>query len=76
MQSLQYQVDLQLPGIRYYDLFGCLAALRTHGLQFSNNIHPFDDFSEHDVFSVEPACLGTGDEELAAVSVGARICHR
>jgi len=43
---------------------------------FSNNIHSFGDFSEHDVLSVEPASLGTGDKELAAVSVGASICHR
>lgn len=76
MQSLQYLVDLQLSGIRYYDLFGCLAALRTHGLQLSNNIHPFDDFSEHDVLSIEPAGLGTGDKELAAIGVGAGVRHR
>lgn len=43
---------------------------------FSNNIHPLDDFSKHDVFSVEPAGLGTGDKELAAVGIGASICHR
>jgi len=43
---------------------------------FSNNIHSFDNFAEHDVLSVEPAGLGTGDEELAAISVGTSICHR
>jgi len=76
MQSLQYLVDLQLSAIRYYDLFGCLAALGTHSLQFSNNIHSLDDFSEHDVLSVEPAGLGTSYEELAAVGIGACVCHR
>lgn len=33
MQLLQYLVDLHLSAIRYYDFFGCLATLGTHGLQ-------------------------------------------
>lgn len=50
--------------------------VRNRKSYFSNNIHPLDDFSEHDVLSIKPAGLGTGDEELAAVSIGAGICHR
>lgn len=76
MHSLQYLVDLIFSTVHYYDLFGSLAALRTHGLQFSNNIHSFDNFSEHNVFSIKPTGLGTGDEELTAIGAGPSIRHR
>jgi len=76
MQLLQYLVDLHLAGIRYYDLFGRLATLGTQGLQFSNNVHSFGDLPEYNVLPVEPTGLGTGDEELATIGIGASICHR
>lgn len=43
---------------------------------FSNNIHAFGNFSKHNMFSIKPTSLGAGDKELAAVGVGASICHR
>jgi len=76
MHSLQYLVDLQLSTVRYYDLFGGLAALRTHGFQLSNNIHSFDNFSEHNVLSIKPTGLSAGDKELTAIGVGSSVRHR
>lgn len=50
-----------------------LEACKTY---FSNNVHAFGNFSKHNMFSIKPTGLGAGDKELAAVGVGAGICHR
>jgi hypothetical protein len=45
-------------------------------LDHADNLHAVDDASEDDVFVVEPVGGRTGDEELAAVRVLARVGHR
>lgn len=49
-----------------------LARRHTH---LSNNIHPFDDLPKHNMLSVEITGFGSGDKELAAVSIGPSIRH-
>ena len=40
-----------------------------------DDVVAFDDFTEDGVLAGEPACVGDGDEELAAVGVGAGVGH-
>src|SRR5579871_3030555 len=40
-----------------------------------DNVVSFDDFAEHAVFVIEPGGGGDGNEELAAVGIGASIGH-
>jgi hypothetical protein len=46
------------------------------GFHFFNHVHAFNDFSEHNVFSVQPRCGHSCDKELRAVRVLPRIGHR
>jgi len=45
-------------------------------LYLLDDIEPFDDGAEDDVFVVQPGGLDGGDEELTPVGVGAAVGHR
>lgn len=68
--------NLQLSTIGYYNPSASLSALRTHCLQFPNDVHSFNNLSEYNVFAVKPACFSTGNKELATIGVRASVCHR
>ncbi len=40
-----------------------------------DDVHAFDDLSEHHVFPIQPRGLGRADEELGPVGVGTRVRH-
>ena len=45
-----------------------------HGLELPDQKHAVTQYTaKHDVLSIQPVRLGTGDEELAAVGVGAAV---
>ncbi len=58
------------------NLGGTLSGLRSVRLDLLDNIHALDNLSEDDVLAVQPGGLGSADEELAAVGVGAGVGHR
>jgi len=42
----------------------------------SKEVHALDDLTENDVLSIQPRCLGSAEEKLAAIGVGSSIGHR
>ena len=56
--------------------FGAVHAVAADLADFFYDVVAFDDFAEDSVFAGEPAGVGYGDEELAAVSVRAGVGHR
>src|ERR1700751_3792883 len=55
--------------------FGAVHAVAGDFADLFYYVVAFDDFAEDGVFASEPAGVGYGDEELAAVGVGASIGH-
>src|ERR1700729_3964638 len=62
-------------GFEDYWGFGAVHAVAVDFADFFNDVVAFDYFAEDGVFAGEPAGVGYGDEELAAVGVGAGVCH-
>jgi hypothetical protein len=44
-------------------------------LNFSDNIHPFDNLTKDDMAAIEPRRLDSCEEKLGSVRIGARIRH-
>ena len=66
----------QLAALRYLDhLCGFVARLLLHVLYRVHHIVALKNLAEHNMAAVEPGGDGSGDEELAAVGVWARVCH-
>lgn len=68
-------VFLHLATLRDNDVLRRLVVVTTTPdiLDFLHDVHAVDDFAEDDVFAVEEGRGGAGDEELAAVGVGAGV---
>jgi hypothetical protein len=54
---------------------GCLTALCAAAFESLNDVHTFDNFTENDVFSIEPWAWDGSDEELGSVSVRTSVGH-
>src|ERR1700692_2808285 len=59
-------------GLEDYWGFGAVHAVAADFADFFDYVVAFYDFAEDGVLAGEPAGVGDGDEELAAVGVGAR----
>ena len=59
-----------------HDLLACLARLGSERLYLLDDIHALADLTENNVLSIKPLGLGSAEEELASISVGASIGHR
>src|SRR5271168_3048295 len=55
--------------------FGAVHAVAGDFADLFDDVVAFDDFTEDGVLAGEPAGVGDGDEELAAVGVGAGVRH-
>ena len=66
---------LALAAVGDDDLFRGLPGLGAEALDLLDDVHPLDDLAEHNVLAVEPRRGLERDEELAAVRVGACVCH-
>src|SRR5271167_4574426 len=62
-------------GFEDYWGFGAVHAVAVDFADLFDDVVAFDDFSEDGVLAGEPAGVGYGDEELAAVGVGACVGH-
>ena len=58
-----------------HDLLARLARLGSKRLHLLDDIHALADLTENNVLSIKPLGLGSAEEELASVSVGASIGH-
>ena len=55
--------------------FGAVHAVAAYLGDLLDDVVAFDDLTKYGVLASEPACVGYGDEELAAVGVGAGVGH-
>nr|BAH79726.1 cyclophilin [Babesia bigemina] len=67
--------SLKRAAVNNLDLFAGGAAAGAVLLHLLDDVHAAGDLAEHDVLAVEPRALNGGDEELAAVGVGAAVGH-
>ena len=58
-----------------HDLLASLARLGSERLHLLDDIHALADLTENNVLSIKPLGLGSAEEELASISVGASIGH-
>ena len=58
-----------------HDLLACLARLGSKRFNFLDDIHALADLTENNVLSIKPLGLGSAEEELASIGVGASIGH-
>lgn len=68
-------VNLKLTAVSNGDLGLGLAAVRAVGLDALDNVHSFDNLSENNVLAIQPRGGHSGDEELRAIGVLARVGH-
>lgn len=66
----------QLAAILDLDFLGGLSRLRPNCFHLVDDVHSFDNRSEHDMFTIQPCCLFSTDEELRSICVLASISHR
>ena len=62
-------------GLEDYRGFGAILAVFANFADFFYYVVAFDYFAEDGVLAGEPAGVGDGDEELAAVGVGSGVGH-
>lgn len=70
------RIRLQLSTVGDGELLVGLARIGAIGFHLADDIHAFDDFTEDDMFLVEPRGLVSGDEELRSVGVSSGVGHR
>ena len=58
-----------------HDLLARLAGLGSERLDFLDDIHALADLTENNMLSIKPLGLGSAEEELASIGVGASIGH-
>ena len=58
-----------------HDLLASLARLGSKRLDLLDDIHTLADLTENNMLSIKPLGLGSAEEELASIGVGASIGH-
>lgn len=75
MSGVKTQGLRELPAVGNGDLLARLAVFGAAALHGLHHVHPLLDAAEDDVLAVQPLGLGSADEELGAVRVGAGVGH-
>jgi len=69
------EVELKLPGFGDGDFGACTTRIAANLLDGLHDFHTGSNPSENDVLAVQPRSLGSAEEELASVGVGAGVGH-
>lgn len=66
---------LELTAINNLDWLDWFATRCSSSFNLADNVHAFNNTAKNDVLAIQPRSLGSAEEELASVGVGASIGH-